>query len=262
MELHFDGVSVSLDGKRIVSDLSLTVGEGQIVGLVGPNGSGKSTALRCVYRALKPTAGAIWVGQQMLNDLSLRDSARLIGALAQDAATDLDFTVRELVELGRTPHLTGNARLSGAEVQLCHRAMDEMDVLHLADRGVLSLSGGERQRVLLARALAQTPRILILDEPTNHLDLRHQITLLSHLRTTGLTVLIVLHDLNLAAATCDQLAVLHQGSLVASGSPTEVLTPQLVRDVFGVDIEVVKHPGTGEPQLLYSLTSSPGKEFQ
>lgn len=268
MEVQLDGVTVIMDGKPIVRDLDLTAGPGEVVGLIGPNGSGKSTALRCVYRALAPTGGAVRVGGQELGRMRLRDSARMIGALAQDGGTDLDFTVRELVELGRTPHLNGNAALSPRERQLCQQAMERLDVARLADRGVLSLSGGERQRVLIARALAQEPRVLVLDEPTNHLDLRHQVALLSQLRGTGLTVLIVLHDLNLAAGTCDRLAVLEDGALVAVGAPAEVLTPALIRDVFGVDADVVTHPLTGGPQLLYTLKPPPdphnslsGREF-
>ncbi|MDG4787776.1 ABC transporter ATP-binding protein [Micromonospora sp. WMMD1102] len=132
--------------------------------------------------------------------------------------------------------------------------MARLDIVHLADRGVLSLSGGERQRVLVARALVQEPEVLVLDEPTNHLDIRHQIELLSLLRDASLTVLVVLHDLNLAAATCDRIGVLSGGRLVAAGTPAEVLTAELVRDVFGVDATVVAHPLTGDPQLLYALT--------
>ncbi|MEY9211355.1 ABC transporter ATP-binding protein [Thermobifida halotolerans] len=255
MELRIDRLSVDVDGSRIVHDLSLDVPEGQLVGLVGPNGSGKSTVLRCVYRALRPSGGAVLLGGTDLADLALRQSARAVAALTQENGTDLDFTVEEVVALGRTPHLRGNRPLDVRERRLCRWAMERMDVAHLARRGVLELSGGERQRVLLARALAQEPRVLVLDEPTNHLDVRHQIDLLSLLRRTRTTVLVVLHDLNLAAAACDRVGVLSEGRLVASGTPREVLTPPLVREVFGVDAEVVPHPLTGAPQLLYTLTS-------
>jgi iron complex transport system ATP-binding protein len=135
--------------------------------------------------------------------------------------------------------------------------MERLDIRHLARRGVLTLSGGERQRVLLARALVQEPEILVLDEPTNHLDVRHQVELLSLLRGTGLTVLVVLHDLNLAAAACDRIGVLSRGCLVASGPPADVLTTGLVDEVFGVRADVVPHPLTGRPQLLYSLAPTP-----
>ncbi|MFC7547781.1 ABC transporter ATP-binding protein [Plantactinospora sp. GCM10030261] len=253
-DLKLDAVTVHADGHPLLRALSLTVGTGQVVGLVGPNGSGKSTALRCVYRALRPSRGVVRVGGSDLRAIARRDSARTVAALTQDGGSDLDFTVAEVVALGRTPHLRGNQALSRRERELCERAMARLHIAHLAERGVLSLSGGERQRVLVARALVQEPEILILDEPTNHLDIAHQIQLLSLLRGSGLTVLVVLHDLNLAAATCDRIAVLADGALVAAGSPCEVLTTVLLRDVFGVSATVVAHPLTGHPQLLYALT--------
>ncbi|HWU11767.1 MAG TPA: ABC transporter ATP-binding protein [Streptomyces sp.] len=256
MDLKLDGLSVVRDGRSLVRGLSLDVPDGQVVGLVGPNGSGKSTALRCVYRALRPSSGTVWVGEQDLTRLPIRHSARTIAAMTQDGGIDFDFTVEEVVALGRAPHLRGNQALSGRERELCARAMDQLDIGHLAHRGVMTLSGGERQRVLLARALVQEPAILVLDEPTNHLDVRHQVDLLSLLRGAGLTVLVVLHDLNLAAAACDRLGVLSQGRLVASGTPADVLTTDLVADVFGVKASIVPHPLTGDPQLLYSLDST------
>ncbi|GAA2069079.1 ABC transporter ATP-binding protein [Streptomyces albiaxialis] len=257
MELRLDGLSVVTDGRSLVRDLSLEVGSGQVVGLVGPNGSGKSTALRCVYRALRPTSGTVLAGEEDLLRLPARHGARLVAAMTQDGSVDLDFTVEEVVALGRAPHLQGNQALSARERALCARAMDRLDIRHLARRGVLTLSGGERQRVLLARALVQEPEILVLDEPTNHLDVRHQVRLLAHLRGAGPTVLVVLHDLNLAAAACDRIGVLSEGRLVAGGTPRQVLTTDLVRDVFGVEATVVAHPLTGDPQLLYALATAP-----
>ncbi|TDC78365.1 ABC transporter ATP-binding protein [Streptomyces hainanensis] len=255
--LRLDGLHVAIDGRSLVRDLSLEAGAGRVTGLVGPNGSGKSTALRCVYRALAPTRGAVRLDDRDLLALPRRESARSVAALTQENGSELDFTAREIVALGRTPHLRGNQAPGARERELCRRAMADLDVLHLADRGVLTLSGGERQRVLAARALVQEPAVLVLDEPTNHLDIRHQIRLLSLLRRTGTTVLVVLHDLNLAAAACDRIGVLADGTLVAAGTPREVLTPELVRDVFGVDATVVPHPLTGDPQLLYSLEHPP-----
>ncbi|WP_024874007.1 ABC transporter ATP-binding protein [Saccharomonospora piscinae] len=259
MQVAWNGVSVEIAGATLVRELDLTAAAGEVVGLVGPNGSGKSTALRCVYRALLPSVGTVLLDGTDLTTLSLRDSARSVAAVTQDSHTDLDFTVAEVVRLGRFPHRRGTAVLSEREDELCENAMRRTDVAHLADRGILSLSGGERQRVLVARALAQEPKVLVLDEPTNHLDVRHQVELLSFLRGCGLTVLVALHDLNLAAATCDRLAVLRHGSVVETGKPGDVLTPELVHRVFGVLPTVVTHPHTGTPQLLYTLNpDTPG----
>ncbi|WP_116950986.1 ABC transporter ATP-binding protein [Jiangella endophytica] len=256
MDLRLDRLTVTIDGADLVRDLSLDVADGTVVGLIGPNGSGKSTALRCVYRALRPTRGTVWIGGDDLAGLGRRDGARRIAALTQQGGSDLDFTVEEVVALGRAPHQRGNQPLTARERELCRTAMRRLDLLHLAGRGVLSLSGGERQRVLVARALVQEPRVLVLDEPTNHLDVRHQIELLGMLRGAGLTVLVVLHDLNLAAAVCDRIGVLDGGRLVAAGDPAGVLTEALVRDVFGVAATVVPHPLTGAPQLLYTVTAT------
>jgi iron complex transport system ATP-binding protein len=254
-DLTFDDLSVTVDHHTIVRELRLDVPDGAVVGLVGPNGSGKSTVLRCVYRALAPSGGAVRLDAEDLSTMGLRDSARRIAALTQENSVDLDFTVAEVVALGRTPHLAGNRPLGPRDRAVCQEAMTRLDVLHLAERSVLSLSGGERQRVLIARALAQEPEVLVLDEPTNHLDLRHQVELLTLLRGAGRTALVVVHDLNLAAIACDRLGVLAGGVLVASGPPSEVLTPELVREVFGVAVTVIRHPETGAPQLLHSLST-------
>lgn len=253
MDLDIDDLTVTIDGSDLVHRLSLTVASGEILGVVGPNGSGKSTALRCVYRALKPSGGVVRVGGDDTWRLPLRSSARRLAALTQEGGADFDFTVEEVVALGRTPHKQGNQPLTEAERELCRDAMERMDVLHLAQRGILELSGGEKQRALVARAIVQQPQILILDEPTNHLDIRHQIQLLGYLRGSGLTVLVVLHDLNLAAATCDRIAVLDHGRLVIVGDPEHVLTETLIAEIFGVKVSIVRHPLTGDPQILFAL---------
>ena len=257
--LSLDGLTVAAGGREIVRELSLDVASGSVVGLVGPNGSGKSTALRCVYRTLRPLRGTVLLDGEDLTTGPLRESARRVAAMTQDHASDLDFTVAELVALGRTPHLAGHRGPGPDDLRICREAMDRVGVTHLAGRGVLTLSGGERQRVLAARALAQTPEVLVLDEPTNHLDISYQLGLLALLRELGTTVLVVLHDLNLAASVCDRIGVLSDGRLVAAGTPAEVLTPALVADVFGVRADVVTHPVTGGTRLLYALPDTPAR---
>ncbi|ANY08093.1 ABC transporter ATP-binding protein [Pseudonocardia sp. HH130630-07] len=257
-DLALAGITVAAGGREIVRELSLDVASGSVVGLVGPNGSGKSTALRCVYRTLRPLRGTVLLDGDDLTAAPLREGARRVAAMTQDHSSDLDFTVAELVALGRAPHLSGHRGPGPEDLRICREAMDRVGVGPLADRGVLTLSGGERQRVLAARALAQTPEVLVLDEPTNHLDIAHQLGLLALLREIGTTVLVVLHDLNLAAAVCDRIGVLHDGRLVAAGTPAEVLTTALVADVFGVHADVVTHPVTGGTRLLYTLPGTPG----
>ncbi|RKT57133.1 heme ABC transporter ATP-binding protein [Saccharothrix australiensis] len=247
MDVELDGLAV----RHILHDITLTARGGEVHGIVGPNGSGKSTTLRCLYRALRPTGGVVRLGGRDLHAVPIRDTARELAALTQDSHVEFDFTVTEVVAMGRLPHQAGFDRETDEDRAICADALSRMDVAHLADRSYLSLSGGERQRVLIARALAQQPKVLLLDEPTNHLDISHQLAVLALTRSLGVTVLTVLHDLNLAAAYCDRIHVLDGGRVVAGGKPADVLVPQVLRDVFHVEAHVVPHPTSGVPQLLF-----------
>ncbi|MFE9863445.1 ABC transporter ATP-binding protein [Streptomyces sp. NPDC005506] len=251
MRIDIDALTVEIVGARLVEEVTLGVGAGQFVGLVGPNGSGKSTVLRCVYRALRPSAGTVRLGGEDLYAMSARESARRLAALPQEALTEFDFTVAEVVAMGRLPHQRPVARSTDEDRRTCESALTRVGAGHLADRGFLTLSGGEKQRVLIARALAQQPRVLVLDEPTNHLDIAQQLEVLALVRDSGLTVLTALHDLNLAALHCDVLHVIESGRIVASGAPHDVLTPELLAEVFGVRAHRVPHPETGAVQLLF-----------
>ncbi|MFI1621412.1 ABC transporter ATP-binding protein [Streptomyces lydicus] len=251
MRIDVEDLSVDVAGRRLVHDLTLRADSGGLVGLVGPNGSGKSTLLRCVYRALRPAAGAVRLDGADLHTMDARTGARLLAALPQEAGTEFDFTVAEVVAMGRLPHQHGSGRASAADTAVCERALARVGAAHLAGRGFLSLSGGEKQRVLIARALAQEPKVLVLDEPTNHLDIAQQLEVLALVRDSRLTVLTALHDLNLAAVHCDALHVIAEGRIVASGPPYEVLTPELLAEVFGVRAHRVRHPVSGAVQLLF-----------
>ncbi|MFC0844030.1 ABC transporter ATP-binding protein [Streptomyces noboritoensis] len=250
MRIDIDGVTVEAARTRLVDDVRLTADSGAFVGLVGPNGSGKSTLLRSVYRALRPTRGVVRLDGDDLHAMDPQAAARVLAALPQESSADFDFTVAEVVAMGRLPH---RGRTAASDREICARAMERTGVAHLADRGLLSLSGGEKQRVLIARALAQEPQVLVLDEPTNHLDIAHQLDVLSLVRDSGVTVLAALHDLNLAAAHCDLLYVIDGGRIVASGSPHDVLQPELLAQTFGVRAHPVRHPVTGAVQLLFDL---------
>lgn len=250
--LQIDQLNVALGGRDIVDAVSLGVHRREVVALMGPNGCGKSTILRTVYRALRPTGGVVRVDGDDVQAMSFRRSARLVSALTQESSSDIDFTVDEVIAMGRLPH-SGGGRLSERERALCEQAMVDMGVTHLRHRGMIGLSGGERQRVLIARALVQEPSLLVLDEPTNHLDMAHQVQLLSLLRRLGVGILVVLHDLNLAAAVCDRLLFVKQGQIVACGTPHELITPATVRQVFDTDVHVIPHPLNGAPQVLFEL---------
>lgn len=242
MKLVVDRLHVTLDHTPILRDVSLEARKGDIVGLVGPNGSGKSTLLRAVYRSLRPADGAVRVGHDDVWDLSPRAAARRTAAVLQDAgANTTGLTVSEIVALGRSPHHGLLGRDGAEDHAAVAEAVDRCGVRPFAERDYASLSGGERQRILLARALAQKPRLLVLDELTNHLDIRARFELLDLIRSTGVTTLAVLHDLDLAARLCDHLVVLSDGAVVAAGPVLEVLTPDLLAEVFGVHATTERH---------------------
>lgn len=235
MKLVVDEVAVTLESTPVLRGVSVEVERGAIVGLVGPNGSGKSTLLRTVYRSLRPERGAVRLGGTDVWAMSARESALRTAAVLQDNTIPAGMTVAEVVELGRTPH-------KGVERAPVAEAMRRTGTLALAGRPFGALSGGERQRVLLAKALAQSPLLLVLDEPTNHLDIRARFELLELVRELGVTTLAVLHDLDLAVRSCDSLVVLHEGRVAAAGPPLDALTPGVLSDVFGVVGEVAAHP--------------------
>ncbi|QWF78830.1 ABC transporter ATP-binding protein [Amycolatopsis sp. CA-230715] len=257
MTLAIEDVQVRISGRAIVSGASLIAAPGEVSGVIGPNGSGKSTLLRTAFRHLKPHAGRVLLDSTDIASLRPGDLARRIGAVPQETRSDFDITVREMVTMGRTPHKHPFAAMTATDHEIIDDALSKTDTRELAERRYATLSGGERQRVLLARALAQRTAVLVLDEPTNHLDVRHQLDLMLLVRELGLTTLMAVHDLNLAAGHCDRLHVLSGGRIVASGKPAEVLTTDLVREVFEVDADVVEHPRTGVPHLILSPLDEP-----
>ncbi|MEU1511065.1 ABC transporter ATP-binding protein [Streptomyces sp. NPDC005811] len=263
MRLTVDHLRVTLDGKPILREVTLEAEKGDVVGLVGPNGSGKSTLLRTVYRSLRPGGGVVRVGGDDVWELSARTAARRTAAVLQDAGATTGLSVTEIVALGRTPHHGLLGRDGAEDREAVADAVARCGVTPFAHRAHATLSGGERQRVLLARALAQRPRLLVLDELTNHLDIRARFELLDLIRGTGITTLAVLHDLDLAARLCDRLVVLHRGEVVAAGPVLEVLTPDVLQDVFGVRGTTERHPD-GVIRITYAAQplAGDGREGQ
>ncbi|WP_309116670.1 ABC transporter ATP-binding protein [Saccharothrix sp.] len=234
-------VSVTIGGTPILRDVDLEVAPGDFVGLLGPNGSGKSTLLRTVYRSMRPSGGTVLLGGEDVWSLSARAAARRTAAVLQNSPTPPGLTVREVAALGRTPHKGMFDRETAEDHDIVVDALERTGMLGHADRIYGSLSGGERQRVLLARALAQQPQLLVLDEPTNHLDIRARFELLDLVHTLGVTTLAVLHDLDLAVRSCHRLVVLDRGRIVASGPVLEALTPSVLSAVFGVAAVTERH---------------------
>lgn len=238
MEICTDDLHAMLGGTEILHGIDFTAGDRSLVGVIGPNGSGKSTLLKCIYRVLKPSKGAVFVDGQPLSEYRVRDSAKKIAVLAQHNFYNFEFTVQDVVLMGRAPHKRALERDSAADFKIVHEAMERVGVAPLRDRLFSTLSGGEQQRVLLARALAQQTPCLILDEPTNHLDIKYQLELLDLVRSLDRTVIAAIHDLNIAAMYCDTIFVMQSGRIVAAGAPRDVLTRSLIRLVYEVDADV------------------------
>lgn len=252
--LVVEDLEVGYGTRSVLSGVSLDVAPGEFVGLIGPNACGKSTLLKAVSRVLRPAAGRVLIdGRDVWRSMSLGETARTLAVVPQDFPSAFPFTVEETVALGRTPYL---GRLRGEQPRdfaSTREAMRAAGVLALKDRVLAEMAGGERQRVILAKALAQEPRLLLLDEPTSHLDVGHQVEILDLLldlnRRGGPTVVIVLHDLNLAAMYCDRLYLLSGGRLVARGRPEEVLEAGRLEDVYGSPVLVGRHPVHGCPEV-------------
>ena len=249
--IEFQDVYFAYSSRPVVSELTFALPSGRFIGIVGPNGAGKSTVLKLMDRLFVPTKGQVFVAGRNIAEYSLLELARLIALIPQEPQY-FPFTVREIVTLGRSPYRRAYSGVSPQDEEIVEKAMADAGVLELADRVVDQLSGGEKQRVTVARALAQATDILLLDEPTNHLDIEHQLHICKLLRTKaegGMTCVAVLHDLNLVAAYCHEVLVLHDGRLAAQGSPDDVLTPGLIREVYNVDVPDIRHPITGRPVI-------------
>ncbi|MGK9050356.1 ABC transporter ATP-binding protein [Neorhizobium petrolearium] len=250
MTLSARNVSWTAGGAEILRDVSLDVRTGEFLGIIGPNGSGKTSLMALLAGIRKPKSGEVLLDGVPITALGRREVSRRLALVEQQAETGERITARQAVELGRTPYLGPLSPWSPEDDAIVEAALRNVDMTHLSGRLWHTLSGGERQRLHIGRALAQQPKILLLDEPTNHLDIGHQIGLLDLVRRQDLTVAAALHDLNHAAMFCDRLAVMQGGRLVALGAPREVLTPERIRDVFGVEAEI-DHESDGSCFIRY-----------
>ena len=250
-KLYVDNLSFKYDQDPIVTGVHLEVMPGQFVGIVGPNGSGKSTVLKCIYGGLVPQTGEIIIEGKNIREIKHKQRATMMSVVGQENSVPFNFVVREIVAMGRTPHKKLFEPDTEYDHEVVEKAMKQVGILHYADREYSNLSGGEKQRVLIARAIAQETDFVILDEPTNHLDISYQLQVLQTLKDSGLTVLSVIHDLNLAAMFCDDIYVLDGHTMVTHGTAEEVLTEDLIRDVFHVDCAVSANPNTGRSNIMY-----------
>nr|WP_233488538.1 heme ABC transporter ATP-binding protein [Halodesulfurarchaeum formicicum] len=246
-------VSVTLGSVQALDSVSLEVEQGEFLGVIGPNGAGKTTLLRTISGVLTPSGGTVTVDGQDITDLPSKASSRLVAVVPQETSLAFDFTVREVVEMGRTPYRNRLTLESSADEEMVTQALERTRTAGFADRAIGEVSGGERQRVLLARALAQDTPVLLLDEPTASLDINHQIRTLELVKSlveAGKTIMAPIHDLNLAAHYCDRLLLLADGKRTALGSPDEVLTESNLEAAFGTDAVVTNNPVTGSVYVM------------
>ncbi len=245
---------VGYEGSDVLCGVDLTFGDGEFVGIIGPNGCGKSTALRAMSGILRPSKGRSVVDSRDVHAYPAKELARKMAVVSQESSTPFGFTVEETVRMGRLPHERSLTVGPGVANDIVRRAIEETDLTDLAHRPITRLSGGERQRVALARALAQSPSILLLDEATAHLDMGYQMRLLDlvarHNVDAGLTVVAVLHDLNLAAQYCHRLVLLSDGGVRAEGKPKDVLTDDTLSQVYAAPVMVTRHPLADVPHVF------------
>jgi iron complex transport system ATP-binding protein len=247
--LALNNISFSYNHRPVLQKISFDLSPGEFLGILGPNGSGKTTLLRLMAGVLRPQAGSIHLLDRSIQEFSPRERARMIGVVPQQFDILFPFTALEVVLMGRWPYTRLFSWESAEDLAKAREAMEVTDSLQFADRPITELSGGERERVILARALAQDPKILLLDEPTTHLDLKHQMEIYNLLlklnREKGLTIVVVVHDLNFASMACQKILLLQEGRLVKLGDPQEVMDSEIIYQVFGAKVLVQKHPETG-----------------
>ena len=254
MDLKVENLEVKLAASNIVKGVTLHANDHQFIGLLGPNGSGKSTLLKAVYQVLKPHSGTIYLDGKNIEQYKKKEIAQNMAVVSQFHSMHFEFKVFEIVLMGRSPHKGMLERDKKTDYEITMNALEQVGMLDYAERNFSTLSGGEKQRIFLARALAQQPSILILDEPTNHLDIKYQIQILSIVKNLNICAIAALHDLSLAAAYCDEIYLLQQGKIMASGTPKQVITKENIKKLYDVDAEISTHSKTGQLSIQYLYT--------
>jgi len=247
------------NGKTILNDISFTIPNGQFVGVIGTNGSGKTSLLRSLYRFIKPSSGQVSLNGNDIWQQNAIDVAKQIAVVSQ-SNTNTPYQVVDVVSMGLIPHKALFEGYSLQDKTLINNALNQLDLNELKNNDFETLSGGEQQRVLIARAIVQqghnrntTQQLLIMDEPTNHLDVHYQLDLLQRVKKLGISVIVSLHDLNIASAFCDQLLLIDNGEIIRQGTPQHVLNPEIISQIYNVNVSVIKHPQHNRPHLLFNL---------
>lgn len=247
--LKVQDLEFSIEEKKILENISLQVDNNQFIGIIGANGCGKSTLLKNIYGYFSFQKGSVQIDETEINSYRPKDLAKKIAVLAQKQNVNFDFTVEEIVEMGRYAHENFSFIAKGKKEIL--EALDEVGMLEMKDKSFLATSGGEMQRVLIARALAQKSDILILDEPTNHLDIKYQIQIMDLIKKINKTTLAVIHDMNIASSYCDYIYAMKHGKIIVHGTPHEVFTKENIKEIFDINCEISEHPIRKNPLIIF-----------
>ncbi|EHQ35710.1 ABC transporter ATP-binding protein [Methanoplanus limicola] len=252
-----DDISSGYGGEEdIIHDISFSSGEGEFVGIIGPNGSGKSTLLKSIAGILNLSKGIVNINDLNISKVSPKEMAKTLGVVPQETAVSFDYSVFDIVMMGRHAYIGRFSQESATDTEIVNQAIDKCNIRHLAERSVKEISGGERQRVIIARALAQQPKVLLLDEATSHLDINHQMEILNLIKgLSGVTKIGVFHDLNLASQYCDRLILLNKGKICLSGLPNEVITQKNLSEFYDINAVVAVNPITKKPRIVSLIES-------
>jgi iron complex transport system ATP-binding protein len=249
-----DQISWQVDELRILDNLSFEVKRNEFLGFIGPNGAGKSSLLRCLFGKNSISTGSLSFNQRAINQYSRRELAQQIAVLIQEPPTQFEMSVFDVVAMGLIPNRPLFSFSTQEDKQTITHALEKVELLNKAQNAFNTLSGGEKQRVMVARAIVQDPKVLILDEPTNHLDIQHQIDVLQLAKEMNITVLLSIHDLNMAAAFCDRLILMKEGRIITSGEPDSVLTRDNLEYVFSIRAQVDSHPFHSGKRITYDFS--------
>ena len=247
-------LSFSYGAEGILHDINVKIAKGKFYAILGPNGSGKTTLLRNISKALNSGKEKIFIGEKDICLFNSKALAKEIASVPQSTSTEFDFSVFDIVLMGRAPYISRFSTESEDDMKIAQKAMEITNTWYLKHKDINALSGGERQRVIIARAIAQETDIIILDEPISHLDIYHQIEILKAIKELNMekhiTIIAVLHDINLAAAFSDSMILMHEGKVYTQGSPEQILKSEIIKEVYGIEVQIIKNPVTGKPHLI------------
>ncbi len=249
--LKIEKLCYSYDKTETIKDISFEVEKGEFVGLIGPNGCGKSTILKNVYKSLSPQNGKIFIENKDISLMSNKETAKKIAVVNQENELKFDFTVKEIVSMGRSPYKKMFERDTALDLEIVQNSLEILGIDDIANKSFYSLSGGEKQRVIIARAIAQDTEIIVLDEPTNHLDINYQMQMFEFIKGLDVTVLTAIHDLNMASLFCDRLILLDKGRVISEGTPEEILTTKNIKEIFGIDTVIEKNEITKKNAITF-----------